>query len=126
MGWRLLITVDPRLKDFVFSLGPMAIVALLELLLSFIIVSLAALAPLFRKYIEPLISKVTGKTGSGRGNLQEAQHTIGGTPAKDQSRRRNTARKAITAILSWRNASTSVTPLGRGRARTRMARGCQT
>lgn len=79
MIWRLVITLDPSTnKDFVFGLYRIGLVSFLELWLSMIIVSLPALAPLFRHYIEPLFSQKRPSAG----NLREAQHTIGSEPRK--------------------------------------------
>ncbi|KAJ6126975.1 hypothetical protein N7523_002587 [Penicillium sp. IBT 18751x] len=79
MIWRLVITLDPNTnKDFVFGLYQIGLVSFLELWLSMIIVSLPALAPLFRHYIEPLFSQKRPSAG----NLREAQHTIGSEPRK--------------------------------------------
>jgi hypothetical protein len=79
MIWRLVITLDPDTnKDFVFGLYRIGLVSFLELWLSMIIVSLPALAPLFRHYIEPLFSQKRPSAG----NLREAQHTIGSEPCR--------------------------------------------
>ncbi|KAJ5125656.1 hypothetical protein N7526_007833 [Penicillium atrosanguineum] len=79
MIWRLVITLDPDTnKDFVFGLYQIGLVSFLELWLSMIIVSLPALAPLFRHYIEPLFSQKRPSAG----NLREAQHTIGSEPRR--------------------------------------------
>jgi len=79
MIWRLVITLNPETsKDFVFGLYQIGLVSFLELWLSMIIVSLPALAPLFRHYIEPLFSRKRPSAG----NLREALHTIGSGPRK--------------------------------------------
>ncbi|KAJ5720408.1 uncharacterized protein N7483_008342 [Penicillium malachiteum] len=76
---RLIITLDPATgADFVYGLYRIGLVSFLELWLSIIVVSLPALAPLFRRYIEP---HFTQKRPSA-GNLREAQHTIGSEPVK--------------------------------------------
>jgi hypothetical protein len=83
MIWRLVITLDPETsKDFVFGLYQIGLVSFLELWLSMIIVSLPALAPLFRHYIEPLFSQKRPSAG----NLREAQHTIGSEPSERRKR----------------------------------------
>ncbi|KAJ5899380.1 hypothetical protein N7495_004124 [Penicillium taxi] len=80
MVYRLIITLDPKTAaDFVYGLYSIGLVSFLELWLSITIVSLPALAPLFRLYIEPVFSH---KRPSGGGQLQEAQHTIGSEPRK--------------------------------------------
>lgn len=79
MIWRLMITLDPSTNaDFVYGLYLIGLVSFLELWLSIIIVSLPALAPLFRHYIEPLFSQKRPSAG----NLQEAQNTFGSEPRK--------------------------------------------
>ncbi|KAJ5716179.1 hypothetical protein N7493_008090 [Penicillium malachiteum] len=76
---RLIITLDPATgADFVYGLYRIGLVSFLELWLSIIVVSLPALAPLFRRYIDP---HFTQKRPSA-GNLREAQHTIGSEPVK--------------------------------------------
>ncbi|KAJ5627006.1 hypothetical protein N7528_004433 [Penicillium herquei] len=76
---RLIITLDPATgADFVYGLYRIGLVSFLELWLSIIVVSLPALAPLFRRYIEP---HFTQKRPSA-GNLREAEHTIGSEPVK--------------------------------------------
>lgn len=77
MIWRLVITLNPATAaDFVYGLYMIGLVSFLEIWLSMIIVSLPALAPLFRHYIEPLYSHKRPT----HGNLREAQHTIGSDP----------------------------------------------
>lgn len=76
---RLVITLNPATAaDFVFGLYKIGLVSFLEIWLSMIIVSLPALAPLFRHYIEPLYSHKRPT----HGNLREAQHTIGSEPRR--------------------------------------------
>ncbi|KAE8395529.1 hypothetical protein BDV23DRAFT_194223 [Aspergillus alliaceus] len=78
MIWRLLITLDPATQvDFVHGLGRIALASFLELWLSIIIITLPTLAPLFRRYIEPLLSR---QRSTGERHLREARHTIGSTP----------------------------------------------
>lgn len=79
MIWRLVITLNPATAaDFVYGLYMIGLVSFLEIWLSMIIVSLPALAPLFRHYIEPLYSHKRPT----HGNLREAQHTIGSDPPR--------------------------------------------
>lgn len=79
MIWRLVITLNPATAaDFVYGLYMIGLVSFLEIWLSMIIVSLPALAPLFRHYIEPLYSHKRPTPG----NLREAQHTIGSDPPR--------------------------------------------
>lgn len=79
MIWRLVITLNPETAaDFVYGLYKIGLVSFLELWLSTIIVSLPVLAPLFRHYVEPLLSRKRPSAGQ----LQEAQHTIGSDPPK--------------------------------------------
>lgn len=76
---RLVITLNPSTSaDFVSGLYTIGLVSFLELWLSIIIVSLPALAPLFRHYIEPLFSQKRPSAG----NLQQAQNTFGSEPRK--------------------------------------------
>lgn len=82
MIWRLVITLNPRTaEDFVYGLYMIGLVSFLEIWLSMIIVSLPALAPLFRHYIEPLYSNKRPT----HGNLREAQHTIGSDPPRKRT-----------------------------------------
>lgn len=79
MIWRLVITLNPETAaDFVYGLYKIGLVSFLELWLSIIIVSLPDLAPLFRHYVEPLLSHKRPSAGQ----LREAQHTIGSDPPK--------------------------------------------
>lgn len=79
MIWRLVITLNPETAaDFVYGLYKIGLVSFLELWLSIIIVSLPVLAPLFRHYVEPLLSHKRPSAGQ----LREAQHTIGSDPPK--------------------------------------------
>ena len=80
MAWRIQITINANSqKDFVYGLGLIGLVSFLELWLGIIIVCLPTLAPLFAKYVRPVISKITGASKrSGPGRLREAQNTIGG------------------------------------------------
>ena len=81
MAWRIQITNNANSqKDFVYGLGLIGLVSFLELWLGIIIVCLPTLAPLFAKYIRPVVSKITGasKRSGGPGRLREAQNTIGG------------------------------------------------
>lgn len=79
MIWRLVITLNPATAaDFVYGLYMIGLVSFLEIWLSMIIVSLPALAPLFRHCIEPLYSHKRPT----HGNLREAQHTIGSDPPR--------------------------------------------
>lgn len=83
MIFRLVITLNPdTAADFVYGLYKIGLVSFLELWLSIIIVSLPVLAPLYRHYVEPLISR-KHPIGSA-GQLREAQHTIGSGPPKRQ------------------------------------------
>ncbi|KAB8269089.1 hypothetical protein BDV30DRAFT_230090 [Aspergillus minisclerotigenes] len=89
MAWRLAITLDPSTNnDFVHGLYLVGLVSFLELWLSMIVVSLPTLTPIFRRYIEPFVSKVRGSSnGCSDGSapkrrLREAQHTIGSEPVK--------------------------------------------
>lgn len=82
MIWRLVITLNPATAaDFVYGLYNIGLVSFLEIWLSMIIVSLPALAPLFRHYIEPIFSHKR----PGAGNLREAQHTIGSDPPRKRT-----------------------------------------
>lgn len=82
MIWRLVITLNPKTAaDFVYGLYKIGLVSFLELWLSIIVVSLPVLAPLFRHYIEPLLSHKR-PSASPAGQLREAQHTIGSDPPK--------------------------------------------
>ncbi|KAJ5495922.1 hypothetical protein N7539_001038 [Penicillium diatomitis] len=79
MIWRLVITLDPdTAADFVYGLFKIGLVSFLELWLSIIIVSLPVLAPLFRHYVEPIVSPKRPVAAQ----LREAQHTIGSDPPK--------------------------------------------
>lgn len=79
MIWRLVITLNPdTAADFVYGLYKIGLVSFLELWLSIIIVSLPVLAPLFRHYVEPLLSHKRPSAGQ----LREAQHTIGSDSPK--------------------------------------------
>jgi hypothetical protein len=91
MAWRLQITLRPDVQtDFVHGLYLVGLVTcFLEVWLSIIVVSLPALAPLFRAYIEPVVCKMMGTTkNSGRGHLREAQHTIGSGPSQRKANSR--------------------------------------
>lgn len=80
MGWRLQITLDPATNhDFVYTLHLVGLVSFLELWLSMIVVSLPAMAPLFRRYIQPRISRGASETELHK--LQIAEHTIGSGPS---------------------------------------------
>lgn len=81
MAWRIQITNNGiSQSDFVYGLGSIGLVSFLELWLGIIIVCLPTLAPLFAKYIKPVMSKITGVTKkAGHGQLREAQNTIGGS-----------------------------------------------
>jgi hypothetical protein len=81
MIFRLVITLNPdTAADFVYGLYKIGLVSFLELWFSIIIVSLPVLAPLFRHYVEPLISRK--RLIGSAGQLREAQHTIGSDPPK--------------------------------------------
>ncbi|KAJ5090126.1 hypothetical protein N7532_008810 [Penicillium argentinense] len=82
MVWRLILTLDPATAaDFVKGLYIIGLVSLLELWLSMIVVSLPALAPLFRHYIEPLYANKQPRAG----RLHEAEHTIGSDPPRKRT-----------------------------------------
>ncbi|EAW15345.1 uncharacterized protein ACLA_060120 [Aspergillus clavatus NRRL 1] len=84
MIWRLIITLDPDVNsDFVYGLSLIALVSFLELWLSMIIASLPALAPLFRRYIEPLFP--SKRFNPNRPNLRAAERTIGSDPTRRPS-----------------------------------------
>lgn len=79
MIFRLVITLNPETAaDFVYGLYKIGLVSFLELWLSIIIVSLPVLAPLFRHYVEPIMSRKTPSAGQ----LREAEHTIGSDPPR--------------------------------------------
>jgi hypothetical protein len=81
LAWRLRLTVDPlREPDMSREIARTALPSGLELWLSIIVVSLPALAPLFRRYIEPLFAQ--GSAPEGGRQLREPEHTIGSTPRK--------------------------------------------
>ena len=80
MGWRVQITVQAVTQaDFVYGLGNIGLVTHLEIWLGIIIACLPTLAPLFSKYLAPVVSKARGsKRSTARQQLKEAQNTIGG------------------------------------------------
>lgn len=80
MGWRVQITVQAVTQaDFVYGLGNIGLVTHLEIWLGIIIACLPTLAPLFSKYLKPVVSKARGsKKSAERRHLKEAQNTIGG------------------------------------------------
>ncbi|KAI9038717.1 glucose-methanol-choline (gmc) oxidoreductase [Aspergillus affinis] len=75
MIWRLVITLHPETRsDFIYGLGRIALTSFLELWIGIIVVSLPTLAPLFKRYITPIISRRPPSPAHVR--LREAQHTI--------------------------------------------------
>ena len=81
MAWRIQITNNGiSQSDFVYGLGLIGLVSFLELWLGIIVVCLPTLAPLFAKYIKPVLSKITKPSRRpGQRQLREAQNTIGGS-----------------------------------------------
>jgi len=94
MGWRVQITVQAVTQaDFVYGLGNIGLVTHLEIWLGIIIACLPTLAPLFSKYLKPVVSKARGsKKGSAARQLKEAQNTIGGGDSRSYNSRRNWVR----------------------------------
>ncbi|RAL17617.1 uncharacterized protein BO97DRAFT_467140 [Aspergillus homomorphus CBS 101889] len=99
MAWRMAITLTPATQtDFVHGLYLVGLVSFMELWFSIIIVTLPTLAPLFRRYVEPLLRTFIGRfaedhnlrrppAGGGHRRLREAQHTIGSEPSAVGKRR---------------------------------------
>jgi hypothetical protein len=87
LAWRLRITVPPlREPDISREIARMVLPSGLELWLSIIVVTLPALALLFRCYIKPLFAQPGSPPDSeGRCQLREAEHTIRSTPRKYSS-----------------------------------------
>lgn len=80
MGWRVKITIDSTTRtDFVYGLGNIALVALLEVWCGIIVACMPTLAPFYSKHLAPLISNLlsfSAQHATGR-HLKLAHHTIG-------------------------------------------------
>ena len=80
MGWRIQVTIkSTTTTDFVYGLGTIDLVAHLEVWLGIIIACFPTLAPLFARYLRPVLSRMSRASGKHgfQGQLKEAQHTIG-------------------------------------------------
>lgn len=95
MAWRIQVTNNGiSQSDFVYGLGTISLVSFLELWLGIIIVCLPTLAPLFAKYVKPVVSKITGVTKKpDRRQLREAQNTIGGSTKRGYRKNFDNIRK---------------------------------
>lgn len=77
MAWRIQVTVQSITQtDFVHGLGKIGLVTHLELWLGIIVACLPTLAPLYSRYLSPVMSRVSHKRTETR-KLKEAEHTIG-------------------------------------------------
>ncbi|KAL4942565.1 hypothetical protein BDV06DRAFT_211764 [Aspergillus oleicola] len=103
LAWRLRLTDEPLPEpDLSREIARTALPSGLEIWLSFIVVSLPALAPLFRRYVEPLLPH-RGSTPDGGRQLRKAEHTIGSTP-----RMRSAGDIMLDSLLNSNPSSTAL------------------
>ena len=82
MSWRIQVTVQSVTQtDFVHGLGKIGLVTHLEIWLGIIVACLPTLAPLYSRYLSPVLSRASRKS-SERRQLKEAKRTIGSEESK--------------------------------------------
>ena len=67
--------------DFVYGLGQLTFVFILEVWLGIVVACLPTLPPIFSKYIDPIVSRISGlpRKNNGQRQLKEAKNSIGGS-----------------------------------------------
>jgi hypothetical protein len=115
MAWRLAITVQSATQtDFVYGLANIGLAALLEVWLGIIVACVPVLAPLFKKYLKPMVTRLTKNTRGTAGSSMNKQsrggpqHTIGGSGYSKKNPFKRLDRDSFMELEEGKNLNTVV------------------